>query len=150
MALNRRPQVQSDLADVIKTSFLLFSRSNQTQGLQTRGGQKGPPGRGLRSKRCAASRGTIDIKKKGQLSCTVIKENAKFANSAKNLFYKIDAEASYLPYSSVKICLPISCELGNQIHTLYSKHKLYKLWGRGRTPSVGVTSFQRQHLHVES
>ena len=68
----------------------------------------------------------------------------------RNLFYKIDAEASYLPYSSVKICLPLSCQLGNQIHTLYSKHELYKLWGRGRTPSVGVTSFQRQHLHVES
>ncbi len=45
MALNRRPQVQSDLADVIKTSFfLLFSWSNQTQGLQTRGGKRGRQG----------------------------------------------------------------------------------------------------------
>jgi hypothetical protein len=44
--------------------------------------------------------------------------SANSANSAKNLFYKIDAEASYLPYSSVKICLPLSCQLGNQIHTL--------------------------------
>ena len=53
--------------------------------------------------------------------------SANSANSAKNLFYKIDAEASYLPYSSVKICLSLSCQLGNQIHTLYSKHEL--LWG---------------------
>jgi hypothetical protein len=30
------------------------------------------------------------------------------------------------------------------------KHALYKLWGRGRAPSVGVTSFQRQHLRRES
>jgi hypothetical protein len=38
---------------------------------------------------------------------------------ARNLFNKIDAEASYLPFSSVKIYLPLSCELGNQIRTLY-------------------------------
>jgi hypothetical protein len=34
---------------------------------------------------------------------------------ARNLLNKIDAEASYLPYSGVKIHLPLSCELGNQI-----------------------------------
>jgi hypothetical protein len=69
-----------------------------------------------------------------------------------NLFNKIDAEASYLPYSSVKIHLPLSCELGNQIRALYilNTHYIYKLWGRGRTPSVGVTSFQRQNLRGES
>ncbi len=52
MALNRRPQVQSDLADVIKTSFFSFflgpirPRASRQGG----GGQKGPPGRGLRHK----------------------------------------------------------------------------------------------------
>jgi hypothetical protein len=65
---------------------------------------------------------------------------------ARNLFNNIDTEASYLAYTSVKIHLPPSCELGNQIHALNGKHALYKLWGRGRTPLVGVTSFQRQHL----
>jgi hypothetical protein len=68
---------------------------------------------------------------------------------ARNLFNKIDAEASYLTYTNIKIHLPLSCELGNQIRALFRKHALYKLWGRGRTPSVGVTSFQRQHLRGE-
>ncbi len=67
----------------------------------------------------------------------------------RNLFNKIDTEASYLPYRSVKIHLPLSCELENQIRALCSKYALYKLWGRGRTPSVSVTSFQRQHLRGE-
>jgi hypothetical protein len=30
---------------------------------------------------------------------------------ARNLFSKIDAGNFYLPYCSVKICLPLSCEL---------------------------------------
>jgi hypothetical protein len=64
-------------------------------------------------------------------TCLLIPQRRIFE---RNLFYKIDAEASYLAYISVKIHLPLSCELGNQICALYSEHALYKLWGRGRTP----------------
>jgi hypothetical protein len=51
---------------------------------------------------------------------------------ARNFFNKIDAEASYLGYTGVKIYLPLSCELWNQICGLYSKLALYKLGGRGK------------------
>jgi hypothetical protein len=51
----------------------------------------------------------------------------------RNIFNKIDEEASYLPNSSVKICPSVSCDVGNQKCTLYSKHALYKLW---RTVSI--------------
>jgi hypothetical protein len=36
----------------------------------------------------------------------------------RNLFNKIDAEASYLAYTSFKIHIPLSCGLGNQIRAL--------------------------------
>ncbi len=39
---------------------------------------------------------------------------------ARNVFCKKDAGNFYLPYSSVKICLPLSCELWEQIFCLYS------------------------------
>jgi hypothetical protein len=54
---------------------------------------------------------------------------------ARNFFNKIGAEALYLGYTSVKILLPLSCELWNQMCDLYSKLALYQLWGRGETPS---------------
>jgi hypothetical protein len=59
---------------------------------------------------------------------------------ARNLFYKIDQNppTSFLWAGK------------SNTHLIYIKYTLYKLWGRGRTPSVGVTSFQRQHLHGES
>ncbi len=69
---------------------------------------------------------------------------------ARNFFHKIGVEASYLGYTSVRILLPLSYELWNQIRDLYSKLTLYKLWVKGETPLVGVTSFQRQHLCGES
>ena len=68
---------------------------------------------------------------------------------ARNLFNKIDAEAPYLPYTSVKIHLPVSCELRNQICALYSKHALYKLWGRGRTLQ-SASLHSRGNISVES
>ncbi len=54
---------------------------------------------------------------------------------ARNFFNKIGADASYLGYTSVKILLPLSCELWNQIRDLYSKLALYQLLGRGKPPS---------------
>ncbi len=44
MALNRRPKVQSDLADVIKTGFLLGPIGPRAVGS---GGARGPLGRGI-------------------------------------------------------------------------------------------------------
>ncbi len=56
MALNRRPQVQSDLADVIKTSFFPpFFQVQSDLGPPDKGGQKGPPGRGLSFERFSKS-----------------------------------------------------------------------------------------------
>ncbi len=39
---------------------------------------------------------------------------------ARNLFIKIDARNFYLPYCSVKICPPLSCELWERIFCFYS------------------------------
>ena len=46
---------------------------------------------------------------------------------ARSFLDKIDEETSYPGYTSVKIHLPLFCELGNQICGLYSKLALYKL-----------------------
>jgi hypothetical protein len=47
MALNRRPKVQSNLADVIKTGFLLGPVGPRV--VSSGGGARGPLGRGLKS-----------------------------------------------------------------------------------------------------
>jgi hypothetical protein len=47
--------------------------------------------------------------------------NSLMSGFCKKPFSKIDVGTSYLPYCSVKICPSLSCELGNQICSLYSK-----------------------------
>ncbi len=69
---------------------------------------------------------------------------------ARNLFNKIDAEASYLPYSSVKILLPLSCELGNQICTLYILNTHYISCGGGGEPPQTASLYSRGNISVES
>ncbi len=46
---------------------------------------------------------------------------------ARNLFSKMYAGNFYLPYCSVKICPPLSCELWERLFCIYSKSALYKL-----------------------
>jgi hypothetical protein len=67
---------------------------------------------------------------------------------ARNLFNKIDAEASYLPYSSVKIYLPLSCELGNQILALYILNTHYI--NCGGEPPQSASLHSRGNISVES
>jgi hypothetical protein len=55
----------------------------------------------------------------------------------------------YLGDTSVKIHLPLSSELWNQIHSLYSKLTLYKLW-RGGKLLQSASLHSRDNIYCES